>query len=115
MSNRVEPKLNTQLDILPKENIIIPLDIRSVRQDSFPNMQTPKLQPLNQEIISYPGLRGNKPTKKNKKIKDKKVFKPIVIRKCNNLIDFFIIFLKTLMIVAITYTILLYVNNSLIN
>jgi hypothetical protein len=112
MSNRVEPKLNTQLDNLPKENIIIPLDIRSVRQDSYPNMQTPKLQALNQEIITYPGLRGNKPIKK---LEDKKkIFKPIV-RKCNNLIDFFIIFLKALMIIAITYTILLYVNNSLIN
>jgi len=112
MSNRVEPKLNTQLDNLPKENIIIPLDIRSVKQDSYPNMQTPKLQALNQEIITYPGLRGNKPIKK---LEDKKkVFKPIV-RKCNNLIDFFIIFLKALMIIAITYTILLYVNNSLIN
>ena len=112
MSNRVEPKLNTQLDTLPKENIIIPLDIRSVKQDSYPNMQTPKLQALNQEIITYPGLRGNKPIKK---LEDKKkVFKPIV-RKCNNLIDFFIIFLKALMIVTITYTILLYVNNSLIN
>jgi hypothetical protein len=75
-------------------------------------MQTPKLQALNQEIITYPGLRGNKPIKK---LEDKKkVFKPIV-RKCNNLIDFFIIFLKALMIVTITYTILLYVNNSLIN
>jgi hypothetical protein len=114
MSNRVEPKLNTQLDTLPKENIIIPLDIRSVKQDSYPNMKTPKLQALNQEIITYPGLRGNKPTKKNKKIEDKKVIKP-VIRKCNKFLEFFIIFLKALMIVAITYTILLYVNNSLIN
>jgi hypothetical protein len=77
-------------------------------------MQTPKLQSLNQEIITFPGLRGNNQIKKDKKIKDKKVFKPIV-RKCNSLIDFFIIFLKALMIVAITYTILLYVNNSLIN
>jgi hypothetical protein len=111
MSNRVEPKLNTQLDILPKENIIIPLDIRSVRQDSYPNMKTPKLQPLNQEIVTYPGLRGNKPTKK---IEVKKVIKQVK-RKCNKFLEFFIIFLKALMIVAITYTILLYVNNSLIN
>lgn len=64
MSNRVEPKLNTILDPLPKENIIKPLNMRSKNFDSFPPLPTPKLQPLNKEVVKFVGLR-NLPVEKN--------------------------------------------------
>jgi len=58
MSNTVLPKLNTILPPLPKENIIIPLDIISHNYDSFPPMKTPVIQETNKNIITYPDLRG---------------------------------------------------------
>jgi hypothetical protein len=70
MSNRVEPKLNTILNPLPKENIIKPLNMRSKNFDSFPPLPTPKLQPLNKDTMKFVGLR-NLPD-------DKKVSKKII-------------------------------------
>jgi hypothetical protein len=58
MSNVVLPKLNTILPPLPKENIIIPLDIISNNYDSFPPMKTPIIQEVNKNILTYPDLRG---------------------------------------------------------
>ena len=110
MSNRVEPKLNTQLDILPKENIILPLNLRSVQSDSFPNMKTPKLQPLNVEIVTFPGLRG---AKSNNIVKYKKEIKPVV-KKSKKIISFGIIFLIAFMAITLLYTVLLYIKNLLI-
>jgi hypothetical protein len=60
MSNRVPPILNTILDPLPKQNIIIPLNLRSKQINSFPPLKTPKLQELNKEIITIPIFRGIK-------------------------------------------------------
>jgi len=58
MSNTVIPKLNTILPPLPKQNIIIPLDIISNNYDSFPPMKTPIIQKTNKNMITYPDLRG---------------------------------------------------------
>ena len=58
MSNTVLPKLNTILPSLPKENIIIPLDIISHNYDSFPPMKTPIIQKTNKNILTFPDLRG---------------------------------------------------------
>jgi len=58
MSNTVLPKLNTILPPLPKENIIIPLDIISHNYDSFPPMKTPIIQKTNKNILTFPDLRG---------------------------------------------------------
>jgi len=58
MSNTVLPKLNTILPPLPKNNIIIPLDIISHNYDSFPPMKTPIIQKTNKNILTFPDLRG---------------------------------------------------------
>jgi len=58
MSNTVLPKLNTILPSLPKENIIIPLDIISHNYDSFPPMKTPIIQKTNKNVLTFPDLRG---------------------------------------------------------
>jgi len=58
MSNTILPKLNTILPPLPKENIIIPLDIISHNYDSFPPMKTPIIQKTNKNILTFPDLRG---------------------------------------------------------
>uniref|UniRef100_A0A6C0GZK7 Uncharacterized protein n=1 Tax=viral metagenome TaxID=1070528 RepID=A0A6C0GZK7_9ZZZZ len=76
MSNRVPPILNTILDPLPKENIIIPLNLRSKQINSFPPLKTPKLQELKKEIITFPIFRGIKYLKLpkiTKKIKKTKI------------------------------------------
>ena len=58
MSNTVLPKLNTILPPLPKNNIIIPLDIISHNYDSSPPMKTPIIQKTNKNILTFPDLRG---------------------------------------------------------
>ena len=50
MSNTILPKLNTILPPLPKQNIIIPLDIISNNYDSFPPMKTPIIQKTNKNM-----------------------------------------------------------------
>ena len=53
------PKLNTILDSLPKENVILPLNLSSKQIYSYPPIKTPKLQELNKQIYPIPpGLRG---------------------------------------------------------
>lgn len=77
MSNRVDPKLNTILDPLPKINNIKPLNLRSKNFDSFPPLPTPKLQPLNKDAIKFVGLRNIPVDKKVSKKEIKKQVKKI--------------------------------------
>jgi hypothetical protein len=106
MSNRVDPKLNTILDPLPKENIIKPLNMRSKNFDSFPPLKTPKLQPLNKDSIKFVGLRNlpkdrvSKKIKKSvKKIKNKQQNKQQnILQNISQLILYFFIFLIILTI-----------------
>lgn len=102
MSNRIEPKLNTILDPLPKTNIIKPLNMRSKNFDSFPPLKTPKLQPLNVEVVKYIGLR-NIPNEKSEKvkqkiIKSKKIKEETSYLSLNLILSIFFIFMLILII-----------------
>lgn len=96
MSNRVPPVLNTILTPLPEKNIIMPLNIISKSYDSFPPMNTPRLQPLNKEIITYPNLRGIT------YIKDEVDKKKVIIQKEEySVIYYQIIFFMIIIIIGI--------------
>ena len=123
MSNRVEPKLNTPLPELPKNNTLIPLDIISTQYNSYPNMKTPKLQPLNKEPVISPKLeikvkpskllRPSKPSKLSIPSKPSKLIKKNkkFIKKSKNLhIYYLLIFIISLVTTATIYTVLIYVN-----
>jgi len=56
----VKPVLDTILSPLPATNIIIPLNIFSKHFDSFPPMKTPIIQETNQNVLTFPNLRGVK-------------------------------------------------------
>jgi hypothetical protein len=60
MSNIFPPKLMPQLEPLPEKNDIHPLDYVSNSIPSYPPMQTPKLQDLQNETITYPEFRNEK-------------------------------------------------------
>lgn len=123
-----EPVLNTILPPLPKTNEIIPLNLRSKSIVSFPPMATPKLQPLNKDRISFPGLKGITlipPTKVEVKVKKTKKLditstpdiKSLSIinkekPKRKSLVYFILLFMTSLFLVAIINTILirLFVN-----
>ncbi len=111
MSNRTEPKLNTPLPEMPKQNIILPLNLRSTQFNSFPNMKTPKLQPLNKDGIFFPNLRGikvkNSPKKRNNP--NKKIIKK---KENNKLYRFLFILLISLISVSLSYTVMLYIKNN---
>ena len=111
------PVLNTILEALPKKNIIIPLNLRSNSYDSFPPIKTPKLQSEKNEIITFPDLRGIPKYNKVVKKVNKKIYK-ITEKLENNIIlphkkskksifKFFIIFLFSLILCSIIYTMLL--------
>ena len=113
MSNRIEPKLNTPLPELPKNNILIPLDIISIQYNSFPNMKTPKLQPLNKNILTFPSIRNVarvlesleplNPSESKNKVKK--------IKKSKNMyIYYLLIFIISLVTTATIYTVLIYVH-----
>jgi hypothetical protein len=125
-----EPVLNTILPPLSKTNEIIPLNLRSKSIVSFPPMATPKLQPLNKDRISFPGLKGITlipPTKmvveeKVKKTKKLNITSTPYIKslstvgkkkpKRKSLVYFILLFMTSLFLVAIINTILirLFVN-----
>ncbi len=105
MSNRVDPKLNTVLDPLPKVNIIKPLNMNSKNFDSFPPLPTPKLQPLNTEVFKFPSLR-NIPIDKVTKKQIKKT-KKVIIKKDTN-------YLKNISQLAIYFFILLIILTIII-
>ena len=106
MSNRVEPILNTPLDPLPKENIILPLNLRSTQYNSFPNMKTPKLQEIKGENLHFPALRNSVVLIKKKEIKPIK--KPIEKPKKKSS-NFLLILLLIAIIVFIIFIILRYI------
>lgn len=125
-----EPVLNTILPPLPKTNEIIPLNLRSKSIVSFPPMATPKLQPLNKDRISFPGLKGitlipptkmvvEEKVKKTKKLNitstpDIKSLSTVGKKKTKrkSLVYFILLFMTSLFLVAIINTILirLFVN-----
>jgi hypothetical protein len=115
-----EPVLNTILPPLPKTNEIIPLNLRSKSIDSFPPMATPKLQPLNKDRLTFPGLRGgvedNKPVEKvNVPLTpDIKTVSMVVKKKSRrkSLIYFILLFMTSLFLVALINTILLRIFNN---
>jgi len=114
MSNRIEPKLSTPLPELPKNNILIPLDIISIQYNSFPNMKTPKLQPLNKNTLTFPAMRNVvKPLKVLESLERSTPIKKVnkLIKRCKNMyIYYLLIFIISLVTTTTIYTILIYVN-----
>ena len=110
MSNRVEPVLNTVLPELPKTNEIIPLNIKSKSFDSFPPMNTPRLQPLKIEVITYPSLRGisRKDLIKEKPVVVKEDKEDKVVEKESQMINKIILIIMTIFVGVLTYTLLNY-------
>jgi len=125
MSNIFPPKLMPVLEPLPEKNDIHPLDYISFHIPKYPPMKTPKLQDLQNEVITYPDLRSQPeiptiiyPAKQAigniEIVKDTRVIKPKRIRKAkvveeevpiprNRSNDLYIIILYIILIILIYY------------